>query len=136
MEYNLVHAMLGRFGVLIPLLGLFFELGAAITGKKEVSKISGSIVLSGYVIVILAGITGFEEIKYLQSVNVFTDRYSLHIILGSIIIFLFTIISFIRIYLFKNVVEKLVITYFVLYVVMVFLNLISNEFVIRAVWGR
>jgi len=136
LEYNLVHAMVGRFGVLIPLLGLFFELGAVITGKKTVSKIAGSIVLFGYIIVILAGITGFEELTYLHSVQTPADRYSLHILLGSTIIFLFTIISFIRIYLFKNVVEKLVVTYFVLYVLMVTLSLFSNEFVTRAVWGR
>ncbi len=136
MEYNLVHAMFGRFGVLIPLLGLFFELGAVITGKKAVSKISGSIVLLGYGVVVLAGITGFKELEYLHSVHISTGRYTLHILLSSTVIFLFTIIFFIRIYLFKNVVEKFVVIYFVLYVFMVTLNLFSNEFVIRAVWGR
>ena len=45
MEVDLFHAFFGRFGVLIPVLGLFFELGAIFTQKDLINKISGTLVI-------------------------------------------------------------------------------------------
>lgn len=135
MEYNLTHAMLGRFGVLIPLLGLFFELASVITQKKLVSTISGAIVIFASIIVLLAGLTGVQELSYLASSNQSVASYKLHTFAGYFLIFSFTIILFMRIYLYKNVREFLVVVYFFVYTVAVMVNLLSNEFIIHTLRG-
>jgi len=136
LEYNLVHAMLGRFGVLIPLLGLFFELGGVISQKELVSKIAGGIVLLGCFIGILAGFTGIVEVHYLSSINIPLDPYKFHIISGGILIFLFTILFIIRIYLYKYSWERTVLIYFFVYTLTVILNLFSNEFITYSIRGN
>jgi len=135
LEYNLVHAMLGRFGVLIPLLGLFFELGGVISQKELVSKIAGGIVLAGCFIGILAGFTGIIELYYLRSMNVSPEPFRLHIIAGGVLTFLFTILSLMRIYLYKHISDKMVLVYFFVYTVTVMLNLFSNEFITHSIRG-
>ncbi|WP_456393037.1 DUF2231 domain-containing protein [Persephonella sp.] len=135
MEYNLVHAFLGRFGVLIPLLGLFFELGGIISQKPLVSKIAGGIVILGSTIAVLAGITGFLELSYLKSMNQNPEPFKIHTLIGGILTLSFTIISLIRIYLYKYSNERVVVFYFVLYVLTVMGNLLSNEFIVHSIRG-
>ncbi|WP_457642930.1 hypothetical protein [Persephonella sp.] len=135
MEYNLAHALLGRFGVLIPLLGLFFELGAAISGKELVSKLSGAIVILGSVIVLLAGITGIVELSYLHSSGQSVEPFRMHITAGVFLLLAFTIILLLRIYLYKHISDKIVLFYFVIYVAAVMVNLYSNEVVVHSIRG-
>lgn len=136
MEYNLVHAMLGRFGVLIPLLGLFFELASLITQKDLVSKISGAIVIFGSVIVFGAFLTGIEEIYYLTSMNQKIRPYIIHAAAGGVVAFSFVVIFFIRIYLYKKVNDRLVVVYMIVYLLAVMVNLFSNEFIINTLRGE
>ncbi|SNZ10579.1 hypothetical protein SAMN06265182_1890 [Persephonella hydrogeniphila] len=136
MEYNLVHAMFGRFGVLIPLLGLFFELASIITQKSLVSRISGAIVIFGSLIVMVAFLTGLEEISYLMSMNQDVHFYMIHIVSGGVVAFLFIVIFFIRIYLYKKVSDRIVVLYMIIYVFVVMVNLFSNEFIIHTLRGE
>ena len=135
MEYNLVHALIGRFGVLIPLLGLFFELGGIISRKRVISNIAGAIVILGCFLGILSGFTGFLEIKYLMSMNEAYHIYKIHYLIGGIISLLFTIILFIRIYLYYKISEKIIIFYFLIYTITILGNLYSNEIIIHILKG-
>jgi len=136
LEYNLVHAMLGRLGVLIPLLGLLFEIASIISQKKEISKIAGVIVILGYLIVISAEITGFQEFLYLKSINQDVQPFRVHMVIGGIVIVIFTFLSLIRIYLYKKVNEKVMIAYMVMYTITVMANLLSNEVIIHSLRGE
>ncbi len=136
MEYNLVHAMLGRFGVLIPLLGLFFEIASIVSQKKLVSKIAGGIVILGSLLVIGAALTGLEEINYLRSMNQDIQPFKIHTIIGGVVAVIFTFLSLIRIYLYKKVNEKVVVVYMIVYTVTVMANLFSNEVVVHILRGE
>ncbi len=136
MEYNLVHAMLGRFGVLIPLLGLFFEIASVVSQKKVVSKIAGGIVILGSIIAVGATLTGLEEINYLRSMNQDVQPFKIHMIIGGLVGVVFTFLSFIRIYLYKKVNEKVVVVYMVIYTITVMVNLFSNEVVVHSLRGE
>lgn len=136
MEYNLVHAMLGRFGVLIPLLGLFFEIASVVSQKKAVSNIAVVIVISGYIFVIGACITGLVEVNYLRSMNQDLQLFRIHMVIGGAVAVVFTFLLLIRIYLYKKVNEKLTVVYMVVYTIMVMANIFSNEIVIHALRGE
>ena len=136
MEYNLVHAMLGRFGVLIPLLGLFFEIASLVSQKKLISKIAGGIVILGCLIVIGAALTGLEEINYLKSMNRDIQPFRIHIIIGGFVAVIFTFLLLMRVYFYKKVNEKLVVIYIVIYTMTVMANLFSNEVVIHSLRGE
>ncbi|WP_293442658.1 DUF2231 domain-containing protein [Persephonella sp.] len=136
MEYNLVHAMLGRFGILIPLLGLFFEIASIVSQKKLVSKIAGGIVILGSLLVIGATLTGLEEINYLRSMNQNIQPFRIHMVIGGAVAVVFTILSLIRIYLYTKVNERVVIVYMVIYTLTVMANLFSNEIVIHSLRGE
>ncbi|NPA12594.1 MAG: hypothetical protein GXO45_01260 [Aquificae bacterium] len=135
MEYNLAHALLGRFGVLIPLLGLFFELGALISQKKLVSKISAGIVILGGIVVLLAGITGIQEYFYLKGTYGDIEELKIHFIAGLILMFLFALIILLRVFILFRPTERLIVLYFVIYVVSVMANLFSNEVVVHLLRG-
>ncbi len=123
MDYNLAHALLGRFGILIPLLGLFFE-GAGIFTKKElVSHIAGIIVIVGSIIAILAGITGIAQI----SGEVEHLPIKFHYLTGYIITGLFIFIVILRAILFKVKKESLMVLYLLLLLTVVMATLINNE---------
>jgi len=135
MEVDLFHAFFGRFGVLIPVLGLFFELGAIFTQKDLISKISGTLVILGSVLVIFAFISGVIELKYLISTHENVDLFKLHIILGSILTFIFLFILTARSYLFFKNNEKLVVIYMLVYTITVMFNLLSNEIILHKMYG-
>ena len=123
MDYNLAHALLGRFGILIPLLGLFFE-GAGIFTKKElVSHIAGFIVIVGSIIAILAGLTGIAQI----SGEIEPPPIKFHFLVGYVITGLFIFIVILRIILFKVKKESLTVIYLILLVIVVMATLINNE---------
>ncbi len=107
MEIDFFHAFFGRFGVLIPVLGLFFELGAIFTQKDLINKISGILVILGSVLVIFAFISGVIELRYLISIGKDLQIYKLHIIFGSVLFFVFLFILTVRGYLFFKNNEKL-----------------------------
>ena len=134
MEYDLVHAFFGRFGVLIPLLAVFFELAGLITGKRLVSTIAGFLVILGVIVVILAGITGFIQLHFLQETYADISQYKLHTMLGTIITVDFLLIGILRIFLFFKVIEKLVLIYMIFYVINVLLNLVSNEIILHRLY--
>ncbi len=135
MEVDLVHAFFGRFGVLIPVLGLFFELGAIFTQKDLISKISGLLVILGSILVIFAFISGVIELKYLITINENLGLYKLHMILGSILGFSFLFILTARSYLFFRNNEKLIVVYMLVYTVTVMFNLFSNEIIVHRMYG-
>ncbi len=132
MDINLFHAFFGRFAVLIPLLGLFFELGAIITQKDLVSKISGAIVILGSLLAIVAGLSGIEEYVYLHSLNE-NQPFRLHEILGLILTSAFLFILIVRSYLLRKENVKLATFYIFFYVIVVMVNLFSNEVVVHTV---
>ncbi len=132
MDINLFHAFFGRFAVLIPLLGLFFELGAVITQKDLVSKISGAIVILGSLLAILAGLSGIEEYVYLRSLNE-NQPFRLHEILGLALTVAFLFILIVRSYLLRKENVKLATFYIFFYVIVVMVNLFSNEVVVHTV---
>ncbi len=137
MDYNLAHALFGRFGVLIPLLGLFFELAGVITKKKLVMNIAGSIVIFGSIIVLLAGITGLIWLKSLyqfHSGNI--SLFKLHYILGGFLTFFFLIIGSVRGILFRKESELLSVFYIFAYVIFVMLNLFDNEFIAHSIYSH
>ncbi|WP_457640575.1 DUF2231 domain-containing protein [Persephonella sp.] len=136
MEINLVHAFFGRFGVLIPLLGLFFEIGALISQKEFMHKFSGYIVIFGSILALLAGITGFVEFKYLKETNENIGNFSLHIVIGSILIGFFMLILFLRSFLLFKDNEKIATVYIFLYLITVITNLLSNEIIIHSLRGE
>ncbi|HHG74923.1 MAG TPA: DUF2231 domain-containing protein [Persephonella sp.] len=136
MEYNLVHAMLGRFGVLIPLLGLFFEIASIVSQKKLVSKIAGGIVILGSILAVGAALTGLVEINYLKSMNQNIQPFRIHMVVGGAVAVVFTILSLIRIYLYTKVNERLVVVYMVTYTITVMANLLSNEVIIHSLRGE
>jgi len=135
MEVDLFHAFFGRFGVLIPVLGLFFEIGAIFTQKDLISKISGTLVILGSVLVIFAFISGVIELKYLISTHEDLGIFKLHIILGSILTFVFLFILTARSYLFFRNNEKLVVIYMLVYTITVMFNLLSNEIILHKMYG-
>ncbi len=134
MEYDLVHAFFGRFGILIPLLAIFFELAGIITGKKFVSILAGFLVIVGAVVVIIAGITGYLQYLYLKSQYIDISPYRLHMTLGFIITFMFFIIGSTRIFLFFKPLEKIIVIYMIFYVIAILVNLISNEIVLHNIY--
>ncbi len=136
MEVDFFHAFFGRFGVLIPVLGLFFELGAIFTQKDLINKISGILVILGSTLVIFAFISGIIEVKYLISINESLEIYKLHIILGSILTFVFLFILSARSYLFFKNNEKLVVVYIIVYTIAVMSNLFSNEIILHKMYGN
>jgi uncharacterized membrane protein len=136
LELNLVHAFFGRFGVLIPLLGLFFEIGALISHKDILFKFSGYLVLFGSFLAILAGITGFIEYSYLKEANESINRFSFHIVTGTLLTGLFLLILLLRSYLLIKDNEKVATMYIFLYLTTVVTNLISNEIIIHALRGE
>jgi len=135
LEYNLVHAFLGRFGVLIPLLGLFFELGGIVSQKPLVSKIAGGIVILGSIVVIMAGMTGYLELSYLRSINQDIESFETHILAGITLVFSFTLVLLLRILLYRYNNDRFIVAYFILYVLSVVGNIVSNEMVIYAIRG-
>ena len=135
MEVDLVHAFFGRFGILIPLLGLFFETAVIITQKDMLAKLSGAIVILGSCLAIIAGVTGFIELNYLKSMQEDISPYHIHIILGTVLTIIFIFILLTRTYLlFKNN-QTLVVIYMLVYVVTVMVNLFSNEIVVHKLYG-
>ncbi len=123
MEYNLAHALLGRFGILIPLLGLFFEIAGIFTKKKLISDIAGFIVILGSIIAVLAGITG---IYWRQSLAE-PPPIGFHYIGGILLTVLFGTVILLRIFLFKVHRESLSVVYLLLLVAGILLILINNE---------
>ncbi|RMD46240.1 MAG: hypothetical protein D6831_02375, partial [Aquificota bacterium] len=111
MDYNLAHALFGRFGVLIPLLGFFFELAGIITRKKLVSNIAGGIVIFGSFLVLMAGATGLIELKNMLLFHENMNIFHLHYIVGGILTVSFLIVSIIRSILFKKESEPLSVFY-------------------------
>ncbi len=135
MEIDLFHAFFGRFGVLIPVLGLFFELGAIFTQKDLIAKISGILVILGSILVIFAFLSGVLELKYLISTNENISIFKIHIISGTVIALIFLFILSVRGYLFFKNNEKLVVVYMVVYTLTVMLNLFSNEIILHKMYG-
>ncbi|WP_456400108.1 DUF2231 domain-containing protein [Persephonella sp.] len=136
MELNLVHAFFGRFGVLIPLLALFFEIGALITQKELMFKLSGYLVIFGCFVATIAGLTGFLEYSYLKNSNENVMRFSFHIVTGSIVTALFSLILVLRSYLLLRDNERIATVYIFLYLTTVITNLISNEIIIHTIRGE
>ncbi len=136
LELNLVHAFFGRFGVLIPLLGLFFEIGALISHKDILFKFSGYIVILGSVLAVLAGFTGFLEYHYLKNANENISRFSIHIVTGTLLTGLFLLILVLRAYLLVRDNERIATVYIFLYLTTVITNLISNEIIIHTLRGE
>ncbi|WP_297452612.1 hypothetical protein [Persephonella sp.] len=130
MEYNLVHAMIGRFAVLIPLLGLFFEVATLITQKELVFKLAGGIVILGSILAIIAGLTGAQEYFYLME-EAEASVYFWHAVAASVITFSFVLILIMRITLFFKKKEALFVVYMIIYVLNVIANLFSNEVVVH-----
>ncbi len=124
MDYNLAHALFGRFGILIPLLGLFFEGAALFTKKELVSYIAGFIVIVGGIIAVLAGVTGIAQLKDLAE----PLPIGFHYIAGYILSGLFTTVIILRCLLFKYKKESLYAIYILLLVIAVLSTLINNEF--------
>jgi len=135
LEYNLVHAFLGRFGVLIPLLGLFFEMGGIISQKPAVSKIAGGLVILGCLVVVMAGFTGYLQYSYLMEAGQVSRQLKIHAFLGGFLSLFFGFLLTFRIYLFRHYCDRTVVLYFVLYTVAVLVNLFSNEIVVHTVRG-
>ncbi len=134
MEIDLVHAFFGRFGVLIPLLGLFFETAVIITQKDMLAKLSGAIVILGSCFAIIAGITGFIELNYLKSMHEDISLYHMHIILGTVLTIVFIFILLVRTYLFIRNNQILIVIYMLVYVITVMVNLFSNEIVVHNIY--
>ncbi len=134
MEYDLVHALFGRFAVLIPLLAIFFELAGLLSGKSLVSKIAGFLVLLGVFTVLVAFITGVLQYKYLLHNYADVSPFKLHTILGTFVAGAFLIIGLIRIFLFFKPIEKLIVFYMIFYVITVLINLVSNEVVVHNIY--
>ncbi|NPA52377.1 MAG: hypothetical protein GXO22_05740 [Aquificae bacterium] len=134
MEYDLVHAFFGRFGILIPLLAVFFELAGILTQKKVVSMLAGFLVLVSSIIVVTAGITGYLQYLYLKTQYTDISIYKIHMILGSVTTVMFLVIGMIRIFLFIKIVEKLVVFYMLFYVTAILINLISNEIILHRLY--
>jgi len=130
MEYNLAHALLGRFGILIPLLGFFFEIAGIFTKKKLVSNIAGFIVIVGSTIGILAGITGILWAKSLLE----PLPIKFHYIAGFLITVSFFFIVVLRSFLFKVHKERLAVIYLILLVITVLATLINNEITAHALY--
>ncbi len=131
MEYDLVHALFGRFAVLIPLLAIFFELAGLLSEKSLVSKIAGFLVLLGVFIVLIAFITGVLQYRYLLHSYADVSPFKLHAILGTLVAGAFLIIGAMRIFLFFKPIEKLIVFYMIFYVITVLINLVSNEVVVH-----
>jgi uncharacterized membrane protein len=123
MEYNLAHALLGRFGILIPLLGLFFEIAGIFTKKKLISDLAGFIVIFGSIIAVLAGITG---IYWRQSLAE-PPPIDFHYVGGIFLTVLFVVVIVLRVFLFKIHKESLSVIYLLLLVAGILLILINNE---------
>ena len=130
MEINLFHAFFGRFAVLIPVLGLFFEIAAIITQKPFVSKLSGFIVIFASLLVFFAGFSGYEEYLYLKSVQE-AYRFSFHETFGILIATGFFVVFVLRGYLLKKENVKVATFYIFFYVILVMINLLSNEVVVH-----
>ncbi len=135
MEIDLPHAFFGRFAVLVPLLALFFEVAAVITQKKFVEKFSGYLVIFASILVILAGLTGVQEYLYLLKQNL-NYKFTLHEYLGTVIVFSFSLIMFLRLYLLRKENVKIATFYIFFYVIVVMINLFSNEIVVHTLRGN
>ncbi len=134
MEYDLVHAFFGRFGILIPLLAIFFELAGILTQKKFVSTVAGILVLIAVIVVITAGVTGYLQYVYLKSQYVDLSSFRFHMVLGSITTVMFMLVGLIRVLLFFKPVEKLIVFYMLFYVIAILVNLVSNEIILHQLY--
>jgi len=136
MDYNLAHALFGRFGVLIPLLGFFFELAGIVSKKKLVSNIAGGLVIFGSFLVLMAGATGLIELKNMLTFHENLNMFHLHYILGGILTISFFMVLIVRGILFKKESEPLSVFYFVSYVILVMLNLFDNEYIAHLLYNH
>ncbi len=123
MEYNLAHSLLGRFSILIPLLGLFFEIAGILVKKRLVSYIAGAIVIAGTVLIFLASITGISQLN--SYIN--PPPIGFHYVVGWILLFLAIGIFFMRIFLFKRDSETVKFFYLIFLLLTVVIILINNE---------
>ncbi len=136
MEINLFHAFFGRFAVLIPLLAFFFEIAVIITQKPFLNKFSAYLVIFASILVIIAGLSGFQELYYLISTHENISVFKLHYILSSLVTAGFIFVIVIRLFLLKKDNEKLAVFYMILLTVLVLLNLFNNEYIIHSLRGN
>jgi len=120
---------------LVPLLGLFFEVAVVITQKPILNKISGSLVILGSLLAILAGLSGFQQFFYLKQ-QTDVSMFNLHYVLSTFVFFGFLLVLVVRSYLMFKENQKLATFYIFFYTVLVMVNLISNEIVVHAVRGE
>jgi hypothetical protein len=80
-------------------------------------------------LVILAGLSGVQELFYLHSINEDISLFEVHYLFSYFISVGFIFILIIRLYLLKIFNGKLIIFYMILLTVLVMLNLLNNEYI-------